>query len=139
MKARRFMGLVLACAMAPVVAQAEDNPFIPVEPGKGLGQIERRLNDLEMRVRHAEMRAEESMLESQFPTVRMDSAGAGAISNALRPGDVVIGRLNGDCLVKRTDAAGRSQVKAMPDVQECVTPDEPEADSEESNETNRQR
>jgi hypothetical protein len=123
MKASRFMGLLFTFAAVIPVANAEENPFIPADPGGSIGQIERRLNDLEIRIQQSEMRSEEEMLNSQYPGVAMNPGETGNDDKKLKAGDVVIGKINGDCLIKRTDHAERVRVMALPSVTECVTPE----------------
>ena len=139
MKASRFMGLLFAFAAVVPAANAEENPFIPAEPGGSLGQIERRLNDLEIRIQQSEMRSEEQMLNSQYPGVSMTEGRSGPKGKRLKPGDVVIGRINGDCLIKRNDSADRSRVMALPDVTECVTPEPANNETNQPNSKSRQR
>lgn len=120
MKASHIMGLLFICAMAPAIAQAEDNPFIPADPGGSLGQIERRLNDLEMRIQQSEMRSEEQMMNSQYPGIRMDESGSQM--NEIMVGDVALGKVNGKCVVRRGEVDGQVIIEAIEMTSPCVTP-----------------
>ncbi|NLC21538.1 MAG: hypothetical protein GX771_06460 [Halomonadaceae bacterium] len=128
MYASRLKLLLAAWMMVPTVTLAsEGNPFV-AQQGAGVpGQLERRLEQLESLARDTESKVDD--LASQFPGIavsefREDAQGS-LPSRALTSSDVVIGTVNGLCLVKRSWGHGGTTLESLDLKGPCINQGDP--------------
>jgi hypothetical protein len=116
MYASRLKFLFAAWVMVPTITLAgEGNPFV-AQQGAGVpGQLERRLEQLESLARDTEFKVDE--LVNQFPGIAVGEFREGVStpppSQELTSADVVIGTVNGRCLVKRSWGHGGTTLEAL--------------------------
>jgi len=114
MKARYLKALLVSAALASTVQVASANPFLAAPVAQGVSpEMVQRLELLEQRALEAQRKLDELTLD-QLPGLPAGLIESQKVHSSM--GDYeVVGRVNGECLIKRLQSEGFSRIEKAKD------------------------